>query len=123
LSLYLTVKRECSSLYKSDISFLNTITHASRFEIENAVDISVTRFDDISHTFSNINFLKLDTRGTEYELLEGFGDYINNTSVVVGEVEFIPMCVSQKLFKDIYTLFSRRQYFYIYRIYKYSSLR
>ncbi len=47
------------------------------------------------------DFIKIDTQGTEYEILEGARKTLQNASLVVCEVSFLELYVGQKLFSDI----------------------
>lgn len=73
------------------------------FPIEKVVNVEV----DTLHSFakekslSYIDYLKIDVEGSEYEVLEGAGDLLNNVGVIKVEVCFIPLRERQKLFSDV----------------------
>ena len=48
-----------------------------------------------------IDFIKLDTQGNELEILKSAGDYIDSVSVIMTEVEMIPLYKNQPLFHDV----------------------
>jgi len=119
-TLYLTKKRECSSLYKPNMALIKSLKNfisnrdPERFEVEKEIEISVTRMDKVieqviedlvskGHKASSIviDKVKVDTQGSEYEILEGMGKYINIVNEVEAEVEFIELYLDQKLFKDV----------------------
>jgi FkbM family methyltransferase len=50
---------------------------------------------------SNIDFIKLDTQGNELDILKSAGDYLESVSVIMTEVELIPLYTDQPLFHDV----------------------
>ena len=48
-----------------------------------------------------IDELKLDTQGTEYEILEGCGNILNKVKTITCEVEHIELYKNQKLYLDV----------------------
>lgn len=49
----------------------------------------------------HIDFIKLDTQGNELDILKSAGDAIESVSVIMTEVEFIPLYTDQALFQDV----------------------
>lgn len=50
---------------------------------------------------SNIDFIKLDTQGNELDILKSAGDYLDSVSVIMTEVELVPLYKDQPLLHDI----------------------
>ena len=57
--------------------------------------------DSILPSDLSIDLLKIDTQGSELDVLKGAGDLLNNTSYIECEVEFVPLYKDQPLFQDI----------------------
>lgn len=67
------------------------------------IDVDAIRMDDFMNAYNidTIDFLKLDVEGTNYEVLEGFGDRLKDVKCLHVEAEHIPIWKSQKLYPDI----------------------
>lgn len=100
LKLYITNKKECSSILKPNMNILNNFYNSNRFKINKEEYISVERLDNIIKQ-SYIDIIKLDTQGSEYEILEGCGNLLENTKIIICETEFIELYEKQKIFTDL----------------------
>jgi FkbM family methyltransferase len=49
----------------------------------------------------SIDFIKLDTQGNELDILKSAGDYLDSVSVIMTEVEMVPLYQNQPLFHDV----------------------
>ena len=100
--VYLTRKGTCSSLYEPNIEELSKhLEDPSRFSVMNTIEVEVKRMDSILPSDLIIDLLKIDTQGSELDILIGAGDLLNNTSIIECEVEFVPLYKNQPLFQDI----------------------
>lgn len=100
-TLYVATKRECSSLLPPNWEVLKKY-NAKRFLTDYTFEIGVDRLDNILPTeIEIIDRLKLDTQGTEYEILEGCGEMLNKVKTITCEVEHIELYKNQKLYQDI----------------------
>lgn len=127
VTLYLTKKRECSSLYKPNMTMIKILKNVfsnknvDRFEVEKELEISVVRMDSIleqvvedliskGHSKDSIfiDRVKIDTQGSEYEILQGMGKYIDIVKEIEVEVEFVELYHDQKLFEDIDSFLSSK---------------
>jgi FkbM family methyltransferase len=72
-------------------------------EIVKQVKVPATNLENFmnNNTIKNIDLLKLDTQGNEYEILLSAGEMINNIEVIKAEVEFLALYKDQALFHDI----------------------
>ena len=98
--LYVTQKKECSSLYKPNIELMSKYENPERFKIVEIIDVELERLDNLVK--KNIDIIKLDTQGSEYEILEGCGNLLSCIKIIVIEVEFNKIYLGQKLFMDLY---------------------
>jgi len=100
-TLYIAKKRECSSLLPPNWEVLKKY-NAKRFLTDYTFEIEVDRLDNIlPPDIGIIDKLKLDTQGTEYEILEGCGEILNKVKTIVCEVEHVELYKNQKLYSDV----------------------
>jgi len=114
--LYLTVNPACSSLYQPDPS-LNSSHAAFHCQIETGkTTIQVRRLDDWAkeNGIDTIDYLKIDTQGSDLDVLRGTGDLLPRIRCIQAEVMFNPMYLGQPLFADIDT-FLRSKGFVLWR--------
>lgn len=74
------------------------------------VDVEMIRMDEFikNNAISEIDFLKIDVEGMNYEVLEGFGDELRKVKVIQTEGEYKQYWEGQKLYHDMdYYLTSR----------------
>ncbi len=96
-----------SSLLEPNSTFINRYKMASKWTITKTFDVDTVPLDhviyDLKLGFNNSGeIIKLDTQGTEYEILEGSSRLLSEKTVcVVTEVEFFSIYEGQKLFSDI----------------------
>ena len=67
------------------------------------VDVEMIRMDDFmkKNNIDNIDFLKLDVEGMNYEVLEGFGNMLSKVKSIQTEGEYKKYWKGQKLYKDM----------------------
>jgi len=102
--LYVAKKRQCSSLLPPNMEVLMK-WNAIRFTTEFTTKIQVDRLDNIISIDDPgiIDLLKIDTQGTEYEVLKGCGEILHKVKTINCEVEHIELYKNQKLFGDVTT--------------------
>ena len=103
--LYVTRIPQASSLRKpKPASFL-----LKRWRQDNGFDvtqeleincISLAQFVQ-EQQLSRIDFLKLDTQGSELDILRGGGDFLREISIIKCEVEFVQLYEGQPLFDEV----------------------
>ena len=75
-----------------------------RFAIEETLPVKTTRLDSFFSANPNLpgpDMIKLDTQGTELDILKGAVKCLETCSLVEIEVEFFPMYKDQPLFHDV----------------------
>lgn len=127
--LYITKKKECSSLFEPNMELMSKYENPQRFKVVEIIDVELERLDSIVK--KNVDIIKLDTQGSEYEILEGCGNLLTDVKIIVIEVEFDKIYLDQKLFMDLYYFlknknfklikFLRLVYFSTDKSYEYSS--
>lgn len=104
-TLYLTKEPACSSLYKPD-PYLTSNYSAFHCEVEvGQTCVNVQRLDDWAreNDVKVIDHLKIDTQGSELDILVGAGELLSGVRSVQVEVEFNPMYLAQPIFSDVDT--------------------
>ena len=107
LKLYISCEPGKTSTYRPNIKELNSFPRAKRFETVNEVLIPasrVRRMDNILHEHEvfDVDFLKMDTQGSELQILKGSEDYLQGSILGVKvEVEFLEIYKGQPLFADV----------------------
>lgn len=72
-------------------------------EIVKRLEVMATSLADFMQQarFNYIDFIKLDTQGNELDILKSAGSFLQSTSVIMTEVEMIPLYKDQALFHDM----------------------
>ncbi len=115
--LHLTREPACSSLYPPDVSLLDTrpalvvITPVGQAEVELQTLDGWSAQDGVDR----VDHLKLDTQGSELDILRGAEHTLGSVRVVEVEVEFNPIYQGQPLFADV-DRFLRGQGFVLWRL-------
>jgi len=115
---YLTKKQETSSIFKPNRKLLDRFPEAERFDITESIQIEADTLDNQIkiHEFADVDFIKVDTQGSELYILEGAADTINNHVFGIEvEVEFLEMYQNQPLFSDVDN-FLRKKGFWLFDI-------
>ena len=89
-TINLTKSRGCSSLYKPNLKYLKNYPDVERFFVEDTVTVETTSLDTLYNdkVFSNIDFIKIDTQGSELDILKGGEKFLSKN--LLKEVRFSP---------------------------------
>ena len=100
---YICKKPEVSSLLPPNTKLLKQFPESSRFEVIATSTIPVEPLDDVltTHQINSAEFLKLDTQGTEYDILQGGHHTLQNAIGLEVESEFVEMYQGQTLFPQL----------------------
>jgi len=96
--------RGLTSVFEPDRAFLDAFPDSARFDI---IDVQQVDADTLDHQLqsrgvSDVDFLKVDTQGSELFVLEGAAQTLDSTIFgVEAEVEFTPIYKGQPLFADV----------------------
>jgi FkbM family methyltransferase len=102
-ALYVTRKPGMSSLLQPDPAVVQQFCIASRFNVERTVMVPTLPLDAaaIKYGFADACFLKLDTQGTELEILRSGLTLLPSVECVKIETCFYPFYRGQSLFADV----------------------
>lgn len=92
-------KPQVSSSYYPQRDFLDLFPESSRFDIISSLKLEHTRLDELG--LSEIDFIKIDTQGSELDVLKGASGILNSCLGLEIEVEFVQLYKDQPLFGEI----------------------
>jgi FkbM family methyltransferase len=104
-TLYLTKQPGLSSLLKPNDAIVNRYYRTDEFRILSTISIPTIRLDDAAerYGFRDASFLKLDTQGSELDILKSGRELLQQGGLVglYVEVEFHPFYTGQPLFSEV----------------------
>lgn len=102
-SFFLCRKPQTSSFLLPNMEFISRFQDASRFEVVDEQRIVASTLDDIMLPHARqVDFLKLDTQGSELAILTGGEDLLSKEIIGLEvEVEFLELYRGQPLFGDV----------------------
>ncbi len=109
LKFYVSREPGKSSIYEPNYEKLCSFPDAKRFETVSEIIIPASRVSTLDitlpkHGIRDVDFLKLDTQGSELSILSGGQDYLRSSIVGLKvEVEFVDVYKGQPLFADVDT--------------------
>ena len=110
-SLHICKEPGCSSLYEPNLEFVKQFYFAPNMEVVNSYNLTLTTLRDICDKYEIIpDCIKIDTQGSELDILMGMQNILDNLKFIELEVEFNPQYKNQPLFSDI-DLFLRKKGF------------
>ena len=103
LKLFIAKDRGLTSMFEPDRVFLDTFPDAGRFDTVDAVEIEADTLDNVlrAGSVNDVDFVKVDTQGSELFILEGGRHTLEHVVGVEVEVEFAPIYKGQPLFADV----------------------
>ena len=104
LRLHVARDRGLTSMFEPNRAFLDAFPDASRFDTVDVHEVQADRLDDHlqSHGLADVDFVKVDTQGSELLVLQGASRVLESSVVGVEvEVEFTPIYSGQPLFADV----------------------
>lgn len=80
------------------------------------VEVDLIRMDDfmLTHGIESIDFLKVDVEGMNYEVLEGFGEFLPQVKAIQTEGEYKQYWEGQRLYQQMHDLLIKNHFRLIY---------
>ncbi|MBI3314691.1 MAG: FkbM family methyltransferase [Candidatus Omnitrophica bacterium] len=106
LAFYVSRQAGKSSVYRPDHSVIDDFADAKRYETVQELVVPQDRvrtLDEALHEtkYSRVDFIKLDTQGSELSILKGGLNALKYAFGVEVEVEFLKLYEGQPLFRDV----------------------
>jgi FkbM family methyltransferase len=117
--LYLTHQPGMSSLLEPDLSVANRYCGGHKFQVTSVARVPTITLNDAAarYGFEDACFLKLDTQGTELDILQSGGPLVGSLLGVYVETLFHPFYKGQALFADV-DAYLRGQGFSLFGLYR-----
>jgi FkbM family methyltransferase len=106
IKLYVTKSEGLSSIYKPNFKILRSIEtdqSYSCYAIDKEVEVEAATLDDeVKDGFATADFVKLDTEGSEVDILYGAQGLLDNSIVgVESEISYVQLREQQRTFSDM----------------------
>jgi FkbM family methyltransferase len=111
-NFYLTQKQDCSSLRCPNELILKDRDDITTYK---EIEVDVDLLDNILGHLTHIDYLKLDTQGSEYEVLLGASELLKRTKHIKCEVESTEWYKGQKLAADVVELLKSKGFKQIHK--------
>ena len=99
-TLYICKSPGCSSLLKPNMNLCASYAYGEAMDVVGKHTVTLNRMDTVCKNFQP-DVMKVDTQGTELDVLIGAGQLLDNVLAVELEVEFVPQYQDQPLFSDV----------------------
>ncbi|TRD00177.1 MULTISPECIES: FkbM family methyltransferase [unclassified Mesorhizobium] len=105
-TLYLTKSSGCSSTRLPNRTFLDRYSVRPAFDIRSNIDVEVKPYLELflAGEVPPPDVIKIDTQGTEFEIIKGFGDLLSGCLGLQLEAHLYPIYEKQRLFHDLVML-------------------
>ncbi len=105
IHLNLTRNPACCSIFEPNYPLINRLLASEDYEMLGTAEVQCNKLDEAvkSASIKDIDFIKLDTQGSELQILEGAERILTELCVfgIQVEVEFSPLYKDQPLFADV----------------------
>jgi FkbM family methyltransferase len=108
-TLFIRRQPGCSSLLRPNMELCSMYPYSEAMEVVGEYPITLKRMDTVCRDLQ-ADVMKIDTQGTELDVLRGAGRLLDSSLAVELEVEFVPQYHGQSLFSDV-DFFMRQQGF------------
>jgi FkbM family methyltransferase len=116
-TLYITHEPACSSLLRPDPYLTDNYPALACARLVSTTEVDTTTLDAWAEQsqVGTIDYIKLDTQGTELEILQGGIAALKSVRCIEVEVEFNPIYLEQAIFSEV-DLFLRAQGFVLWKL-------
>lgn len=100
---YLTASPYCASTFRPLEELASRFDGLSGMLIEQVIEVDLTTLDEWcdARDITTVDYIKLDTQGSELDIIRGGRDVLSSSLVIETEVEFNPLYLDQPLFGQI----------------------
>jgi len=100
---YETEDPMCSSLYRPNSELLDRYNNMDVARVKKVTEVSTVSLDAFcaTHEIEQVDFIKIDVQGAEYDIFQGGVTTLQNVLGIVSEAEFVENYVDQPLFGDV----------------------
>jgi FkbM family methyltransferase len=99
-TLFICRQPGCSSVLRPNIKLCSDYQYGKAMEVVEERPIILNRMENVCKDFQP-DVLKVDTQGTELDVLKGTGKLLDNVLAVELEIEFVPQYLGQAVFSDV----------------------
>lgn len=110
-NFYVCRDGEKSSFYKPNYELLKKYPNVKRFNIKKKIKLKVNSLDNIGNF--NPDFIKLDTQGSELEILKGSTKNLSECIGLEVEVEFHEIYKNQNLFNEVFYFLQKNKFEFV----------
>lgn len=107
-TIYITKRQDNSSFLKPNFDFIKNFKLEPNFEITREISVEVRTLDDLIQ--EECDFLKIDTQGTEHDILSSGGKVLEDSLAIDVEVNLVERYVGQKYFEDVHQLLKENNF-------------
>ena len=95
--------QEVSSIYKPNFNLLSKYKDEDRFKILQSISLQADSLNNLleKEQILEIDFMKVDTQGSELEILKGASNFLDSLIGLEVEVEFVEIYKDQPLFPEV----------------------
>ena len=96
--------RQVSSIYEPNFDFIKNFPQPERFKVIERIKMEADSLSNLLNSagIKDLDFLKIDTQGSELEILTGAGQYLESVIGIEVEVEFVELYKDQPLFDEVH---------------------
>ena len=108
LVFYETKKEKCSSFLKPNVEHLKKFPDVERFSIVKEINFTASTLDkELENLKEGPDFIKIDTEGSEIDILKGSTKTLENVMGIEIETCFFELRKNQPLINDVLNFFSK----------------
>jgi len=95
--------QEVSSIYKPNLKVLSKYQDVDRFTVSKVITLQADSLNNLleKYRITEVDFMKIDTQGSELEILQGASNFLDGIIGLEVEVEFIKIYQDQPLFPEV----------------------
>ena len=113
VKFYSTKKATCSSFYKPNFNHLKKFSDSDRFKIISEEVFVSKSLDTEIKKFSQPDFIKIDTEGSELDILKGSNETLQNVHGLEVECSFNQLREGQPLFNEVRDYLEKKGFIFI----------